>query len=1055
MGSTGERRNDGPMRGCGLVFAAAAGPWLAARRINVVLFTALVLALSATPAHASELDASLFGISNFTAEAVNVDGTLDTQAGSHPYEATTSFTLNHRMVEGVPEPYGNLKDLEVDLPAGFIGNPQATPQCPVYEFDETGNAYRLPNPTEEPSSLVVPPCPIESQVGTATVQLRGALSGDQPINKTYTVPVFNLVPSFGHPAEFGFEVEIFGRVRLVASVRTATDYGVNISVAHVPTSNGGATAELSASAVTFWGVPADPSHNAQRGEACFGEGCSTASPPCLEKSEASCSLGGNKESDAARIPFLTNPTDCQSGSPVTTLKVDSYQDPGVWKTATAISPQPTGCSELSFSPSLDATPESSQADAPSGYTVDLKVPQDESPGGLGTPELDNVSVTLPRGVSIDPSAANGLAGCTNEQIAIGTENPVACPSASKIGAVEIKTPLLAEPLTGSLYLGTPLEGNPYRIFLYAVGPDFTIRLEGTVSADPTTGQLTATFKQNPQLPFNELIVKLYGGSRAPLANPLTCGPASTTSLLTPYGAPEASAATPASTFGVDGNGVGAFCPTSWPFTPSLTAGTRSPSAGAYSPFVFEISRSDRQQYISQVGTVSLPPGLLGNISAVPLCGSVQAAAGSCASLSQIGEITVGAGPGAEPFYLPGKVYLTQSYDGDPFGLAIVVPALAGPYNLGTVVVRAGVQINSDGSVTVKADPVPTILQGIPLRLRSIDLTIDRPGFMLNPTNCAAQSITASVSSQQGSTATVGDPFYATGCAGLPFSPILEASSQAHTSKADGAALAVRIAQRAGEANIHRVDVQLPLALPSRLTTLQKACSEAQFQANPAGCPEGSDVGMATATTPLLRVPLSGPAYLVSHGGAAFPDLDLVLQGEGVTIELVGNTVIKKGITYSRFETVPDAPITSFELHLPEGPHSVLAAGGSLCAKRLTMPTTIEGQNGAKVSETKLITVTGCPRAAKKATLQINKTSVNPRKGAIAVSVRTSVNGTVRVSGLGIKTITRKNLAAGSHEIKVALTNGGKAAARHRGKTGLRVSLTVGTQAVAKTTSVKL
>jgi hypothetical protein len=907
---------------------------------SIVVIAGLVLATSSFAS---------FGVTEFTAKAINENGTLDTQAGGHPYEATTSFTFNQSTSSEYPgDQPGNVKDVEVELPSGFIGDPRATPQCPESQFEGGSGGFGGGSGG----------CPIDTQVGVVTLTFGGYLAGPD------TQPVYNIVPKPGVPAEFGFNaVAELVRGVIVADVNPGSGYQLVTKSSDIPTGgNQEGDLPLLSVSFTFWGIPADPSHDAERGQRCedqshFGGGCAN----------------GGQSSDAPLTPFLTNPTNCQSGPLATTLRADSWQNPGHYLTYTAMSPQPTGCEKLAFHPTLSVEPETAQADSPSGYTFRVKVPQNPNPYGLETPELDNAKVTLPRGVSIDPSAANGLAGCTDEQVGIGTENPVTCPSASKLGTVEVFTPLLADgpngeaPLTGSIYLGTPISGDEYRIFLVMEGHGVSIRLPGKISADTGTGQLTATFQENPPLPFNELVLRLFGGPHAALANPLSCGPATTTSDLTPYGSPEVPDATPASTFQVTGCGNPA------PFTPSLVAGSTSPLAGAYSPFTFQLSRGDGQQYISQIATVSLPPGLLGNISAIPLCGSSEAAAGTCGPLSQIGQVTVGAGPGASPFYLGGKVYLTQGYDGDPFGLSVVVPAIAGPYDLGTVVVRAGVQVNSDGTVTVHADPVPTILEGIPLRLRYIGITLERPDFMLNPTNCTGHSIIASVLSQQGSTAGLSSPFVASGCAALPFRPLFVASTTGSTSKHDGASLDVRVAQGGGEANIRRVDVQLPTMLPSRLTTLQQACTEAQFNANPAGCPEASNVGIAKAVTPILSVPLTGPAYLVSHGGAKFPELVLILQGEGVTIDLRGETDIKGTITYSRFETIPDAPITSFELYLPQGPHSVLASPDTnLCGKTLTMPTSMEGQNGAKTTQNTLISVTGCTAAKAKALTRAQK-----------------------------------------------------------------------------------
>ncbi len=480
----------------------------------------------------------------------------------------------------------------------------------------------------------------------------------------------------------------------------------------------------------------------------------------------------------------------------------------------------------------------------------------------------------------------------------------------------------------------------------------------------------------------------------------------------PWSVPETSAGTPSSSFTVDWDGSGGACPGVLSFNPGFSAGTVTPLAGGFSPFTLTLSRKDREQGLLNI-VVTMPPGLLGALKGVALCGEPQAAQGTCGSSSQIGTTQVAVGPGSHPLWKEGKVFLTGPYKGQPFGLSVVVPAVAGPFNLGTVVVRASIHVDPDTAVlTVSSDPFPTILDGVPLRVQTVNVTVNRPGFIFNPTDCDPRQLTATITSTQGAGANVSSAFVVGGCAGLPFKPSFSASTQGHTSRADGASLTVRVAQKAGEANIHKVDLQLPLALPSRLATLHGACTDAQFRADPAGCPAASVIGTATAVTPVLSAPLTGPAYLVSHGGTAFPDVEFVLQGEGVQVVLDGETDIKKGLTYSHFETVPDAPVSSFETVLPEGPHSVLTANGKdLCAtsetktvsvrehvtvrvhgrvkhftktvkrtvktpRPLLMPTTIVGQNGAVTKQSTHIIITGCP---KHKTIRHKKTSRATRK----------------------------------------------------------------------------
>jgi hypothetical protein len=524
-----------------------------------------------------------------------------------------------------------------------------------------------------------------------------------------------------------------------------------------------------------------------------------------------------------------------------------------------------------------------------------------------------------------------------------------------------------------------------------------VKIPGHVDVDPVTGQLTGVFDESPQLPFSDLKLTFKSGPRAPVALPASCGSSSTAAVLEPWShAPSAGevAGTPdavvSDSFDVS-EGCGARG-----FAPGFVAGTVDPQADGFSSFATSFSRSDSDQDLDAI-SVTTPPGLLGVLASVPLCGEPQAGEGKCSAASQIGHTVVTAGPGSAPLTVPeagqpqAPVYLTTGYRGAPFGLSIVVPAVAGPFNLGDVVVRAAISVNPVTSqVTITSDPLPQTLDGIPLQTRTVDVSVDRPGFIFNPTNCSPSSVTGMIASAQGTTAGVSSPFEAANCATLPFKPVFSASVAGKASKAGGAALSVKVASKGGpepgggEANIRSVKVDLPIQLPSRQSTLKLACLAATFEANPAGCPTEADVGVATVSTPVLAHPLTGPAYLVSHGGAAFPDLEIVLQGEGIRLVLDGNTVIKKGITSSIFKTVPDAPISKFELRLPTGKYSILAAylpnkaNYSFCGQTLNMPTEITGQNGAVIKQTTKIAVTGCPKAKK--TVKHKTTTKKKKKG---------------------------------------------------------------------------
>ena len=526
-----------------------------------------------------------------------------------------------------------------------------------------------------------------------------------------------------------------------------------------------------------------------------------------------------------------------------------------------------------------------------------------------------------------------------------------------------------------------------RLFLQFVSEGeggIVVKLEGTGAINQQTGQLTFTFDDTPQLPFSDFKLTLTGGERAALANPRSCGTETTTADLTAWSAPFTPEAAPTSSFDVNENCFGPQ------FNPSFTAGTTNNQAGEASPFTLAFGRGDEDEFLNGL-QVKLPPGLLGVLSKVSLCGEPQAAEGTCGPESLIGHVSVETGPGADPFVVNGgQVFITGPYKGAPYGLSIVVPAQAGPYTLagttgkGTVVVRSAISVDpTTSALTVTADPLPTILDGIPLQLRQVNVTIDRPGFTFNPTNCNKLAITATLTSTQAASAGGSSPFQVTNCGSLKFQPKFTVSTSGKTSRVDGASLDARLTypQNYGEANIAQVKVELPKQLPSRLPTLQKACKAAVFEANPANCPAASVVGVVKASTPILASSLSGPVYFVSHGGEAFPSLIMVLQGEGVRVDLVGSTFISKaGVTSTTLKTVPDVPVHSFELYLPEGPTSALTTDGVLCKSSPVMPTTFIAQDGTVLHESVKIAVTGCPKA-KKATKKRARKASEARKSS--------------------------------------------------------------------------
>jgi hypothetical protein len=636
----------------------------------------------------------------------------------------------------------------------------------------------------------------------------------------------------------------------------------------------------------------------------------------------------------------------------------------------------SGCNRLTFEPSIIVAADGQAGSSPTGLTTTIHVPQTAglNPTGDAQATVKNTTVTLPEGVALNPSAADGLSSCGESEVALEAATEATCPESSKVGTVEIRTPLLPNPLTGAAYLATQ-DQNPFGalIALYIVARDpvsgVLIKVAGQVTPNPVTGQLVATFNETPNLPFEDFSLNFFGGSRAPLSTPPLCGSYTTTASFAPWSgnAPVESSSTFEITSGPDGTP----CASPRPFQPGFDAGTTSVQAGGYTPLTMTMDRPDADQPLGKLSIV-FPPGISAGLEGVKLCQEPQAAEGKCIAESQIGTLTASAGLGGNPFPVEtGKVYITGPYKGDPFGVVIVVPAIAGPFNLGTEIVRAKIDVDpTDAHLTVVSDPFPTILDGIPLELQHINVTINRPGFVFNPTSCEPMKVTGELESTEGAKADVSSPFQVTNCAALSFKPEFKVSTGAKTSRIDGATLHVDLtlpkAPQGTQANVARVKVSLPKQLPSPLKTLQKACTEKVFAENPSSCPVASRVGEAHVSTPVLEGGLSGPAYFVSHGGAKYPELIIVLTGEdGVTVQVHGETFIsKQGITSATFNTVPDVPFSGFELTLPQREYPAVTANGNLCKGTLIMPTEFLGQNGVKITQNTKIAVTGCPKAKK-------------------------------------------------------------------------------------------
>jgi hypothetical protein len=883
-------------------------------------------------------DVEIFDVASDT---YGEDGIYD-QAGGHPWKGITDFTMR---LDGMGNPQGgNPSRVRVDVPAGLVPNPTLFPRCLKALF-EAGT------------------CPPDTQIGFEEIEIKEGLAVAR-----VKVPMYNLEIEPHQVSLFAFDAAdaaplvpaiaglagihptyIVGGVRDQPSVFGPHDTGLLFTIDDVPTSP-----IIRRSKLTFWGVPGDPVHDAERDQACA---------TVLEPAPAApvCTGGGLPHTNP-ELPFLNNPTHCTGTSQVTRLSLWSHPAPPPTDppaaTVTTSTPVIDGkqgaqhCEDVPFSAGLEVTPDTTQPDAPVGPVVRLTTPQPglEDKDVLVTSHVRDATVTLPPGMTLNPSAANGLEACTDAQLAanVGEVGGDECPDASRIGAVDVRSPLLPDSVTGSAFVGQPLPGDRYRLFLTLEGRGVSVRLKGSVSPDPATGQLTTTFRDNPEQPFDHFAVDLRDGSRAPLATPLDCGEHTATAALAPYsGAPPV---TPSSAFAIGGAG----CPA--PFLPDLGVRTSTSRAGAFSPFVAQILRSDRSEFLSRV-RVKTPPGLGGMVSRVTKCPAPQAARGECPASSRIGTVTTRAGAGDEPFQLSGPVYFTGGYRGAPFGMVVVVRAIAGPYDLGTVVVRQAIFVDPESAhLIVVSDPLPTILEGVPIRLRLADVAINRPGFAYNPTSCGDKAVTATLHSTAGAAIDRSASFRIDECDALPFAPRmsmrLTGRRQMRVGRHPG--LRVRVRQAGRQANVAKARVALPLSLALDPDNARSVCPyEAGLRAE---CSRASRIGFASARSPALDRPLRGPVYFVQGirtdptTGArirTLPSLLVKLAGE-VSINLRGTTAVERRKLVSTFDRVPDAPVSRFDMRLKGGRGGILVVTGgrapTLCGRRQVARARFFGHN---------------------------------------------------------------------------------------------------------------
>jgi len=902
-------------------------------RLRLAAICVALAAVPLVPASAHAAFAFLPGAEGFDANVYAEGGQIATEAGSHPVALSLGIGLEPSASAGEPFTEGDLRDLSLELPPGLIENPTAVPFCRQADF-------HTPRVSPWEDSLSGESCPDRTQIGLLTV--RSSYAG----GSTRTFGLFNIAAPPGKPSEMG--ANPYGApIVFVPSIRQADgEYGLTLKTHDVSQ-----LLDVSALTLTIWGTPWSILHNAQRGN-------------CLNEAEpdfgwAKCSVGRPAKTPATA--YLTLPTACEA--PIGFAAVaTSWQQPGTAKAVDQAASALTGCESLAFEPHEIAQLSDPRASSPSGYEFDIQVdaagvtdPRRRAP----TP-IRKAVVKLPDGVTINPSVGAGLGVCTPAQYAAETPTSLpgqGCPNESKIGDFTVESPIVAGRLEGSIFLAAPFD-NPFGslISLYLVAKSVDrgvlVKVAGEVRANQSTGSLTATFDKLPQLPYSDLRIHFREGQRSPLATPAACGQFSTEADLTPWR--NASLVRHASLPLTIAAGVGGGpCPSGLaPFVPQAKGGTLNSRAGAYSPFYLHLTRQDTEQEIVSY-SATLPPGLLGRVAGIPFCSEADLARAvhrsgveerdnpSCPAASKIGKTLAGYGLGPVLSYAPGNLYLAGPYNGSQFSVVAIDAALVGPFDLGTVIVRSAIRVDRNtGQVSIDAtgtDPIPHIIDGIPVHLRDVRAYIDQPGVTVNPTSCEPFSVSSALNGagvrlgdkSDDTLATAGSPFQAFDCASLGFKPRMALRLVGATKRGAHPSLRAVVRPRPGDANVAAAKVALPPSLFLDQGNIETICTRAQFAAS--RCPKGSVYGHARAFTPLLDDPLEGPVYLRSSDNP-LPDVVFALSGRGFEIDLVGRIDSSEGGIRGTFDVIPDAPATKFVLRMRGGKRGILVnAAKDVCA----------------------------------------------------------------------------------------------------------------------------
>jgi hypothetical protein len=896
---------------------------MSAKKITVALALVVTLMLAAAS----------------TASAVQTIETFETtssesQAGGHP-DLTTAFALEE---PGVEE---SAKNITFNAPEGVFGNINAITKCPTQEF-------------------ALDQCPVNSQLGLITVY---ANYQGNPTELMGTVPIFGIAPQGNQTALLKFNVPFLNiPISIPVTVRTATDYGLRFTVSDISQRT-----PLSKIKMIIWGFPASPIHDKDR----FPKGSPGEPAGCPHSPSTACNALLATPASLPNNPLTDNPTTCTGEELVTTLDVETYQDPGKFSHAESSYPAITGCENETFKPLLQASPTTGETDSPSGLNLNLSAKQFE--GFANSPsEIHSAVVTLPEGLTINPDAADGQTACTDEEANFTSEEPAECPDSAKIGTISVGSPTLDGRLEGSLYFGEPKPGDQYRLFMTFDGFAIHAKLVGSAKPDPKTGQVKVFFDDLPQVPFEDFDVHLFASDRGLMATPTRCTVYDLVGQFFPWNEtlPDQRSV---QHFGLTQGPHGAQCPGEIrPFQPRLEAGTSNPNAGAFSNFHLKLDRDDGDQFLGDLN-FRMPPGFTGDLRGISYCpeasilaaasrlGRAELAAPSCPASSQIGTTNVAAGPGGHPFHAIGKMYLGGPFKGAPLSLAAITPALAGPYDYGVVVVRVALHVDPlTAQVSAVSDTVPSIIGGVPIRMRSIQVNIDRPNFTINPTNCSPFSVDSQGIGDQGTVTDFSSSFNAVNCDGLPFKPsmtVRQLGPRKDTRRSRNPRMRFELRTRSGDANIRSLSVTLSKAFAIDQRHLGNICSRAQLAAE--SCAGRQPIGTVETRTPLLDQPLTGPAYAVS-GFGKLPRLAFILEGQ-VRLIPQAESFSKNGKLTTVVPIIPDAPIGYFRLDLLGGKQGYLVNTRSLCSSPPKVAISYTAQSGKETTQ-KVTAKTACGKS---------------------------------------------------------------------------------------------